>query len=105
MPTTVLSSFTAFKSALEISNLQAHTVSTRQKNVRNALAKDFAVLDDFLTGSYGRHTMISPLKEADVDVFLVLNARYWAEDGYANLLDLVAYSGECEHRFRTNVNT
>ncbi len=89
MPTTVLRSFTAFKSALEISDLQAQTVSTRQKNVRNALAKDFAVLDDFLTGSYSRHTMISPLKEADIDVFLVLNARYWAKDGYAKLLDSV----------------
>jgi hypothetical protein len=89
MPTTVLSAFAAFKSALEITDLQAQTVSTRQKNVRDAVAADFIELDDFLTGSYCRHTLIAPLKEADIDVFIVLAASYWDKDGYAKLLDSV----------------
>jgi hypothetical protein len=35
------------------------------------------VVDDFLTGSYSRHTMIGPLKEADIDVFMVLDPYYF----------------------------
>ena len=52
------------------------------------------VLDTFLTGSYARSTMIAPLKEADIDVFVVLDARYYhhyngQNGGQAGLLDLV----------------
>jgi hypothetical protein len=36
------------------------------------------VLDSFLTGSYRRSTMIAPLKEADVDVFVVLDAKCYS---------------------------
>jgi hypothetical protein len=86
---TVQSAFMTFKSALEITDLQVLTVSTRQANVRTAVAKDFNVLSDFLTGSYSRHTMIAPLKEADIDVFVVLDSKYWEKDGYATLLDAV----------------
>ena len=36
----------------------------------------FKILDDFLTGSYARSTMIAPLTEADIDVFVVLDSGY-----------------------------
>src|SRR5262249_41168473 len=65
------------------------TISTRQSNVRANVAKEMEVLDDFLTGSYKRDTMIAPLKEADVDVFIVLNSKYFTQDGHASLLDQV----------------
>jgi hypothetical protein len=50
-------------------------------------------LDDFLTGSYSRSTMIAPLKEADIDIFCVLESRYYhhyngQNGGPAGLLDL-----------------
>ena len=36
-----------------------------------------------------RDTLISPLKTADIDVFVVLDPKYWTADGQANLLDRV----------------
>lgn len=53
-----------------------------------------AVLDTFLTGSYSRSTMIAPLKEADIDIFVVLDPKYYhnyngQNGGQGGLLDLL----------------
>jgi hypothetical protein len=77
MPYTVADSFTKLRSNLEITFDQALTVSTRQNGVRDTVNAGMKVVDDFLTGSYMRSTMISPLKEADVDVFVVLDPHYF----------------------------
>jgi hypothetical protein len=77
MASTIDEGFKGLRSNLEITGLQEETVSTRQKNVRKALEDDFAILDSFLTGSYRRSTMIAPLKEADVDIFIVLDPKYY----------------------------
>ncbi len=50
------------------------------------------VEDTFLTGSYARNTMISPLSEADVDIFCVLDPYYFTwyngqNGGPSGLLD------------------
>lgn len=87
MATTINQSFLQFKSNLEITDLQLQTVSTRQQNVRDAMAADLTVLDSFLTGSYRRSTMIAPLSNADIDIFVVLDASYFKQDGQAWLLD------------------
>jgi len=89
MATTITQAFTKFKSNLEITGLQESTVSTRQQNVRAAVESDLNVLDSFLTGSYSRHTMIAPLSEADIDIFVVLHPDYYQADGQASLLDKV----------------
>jgi hypothetical protein len=89
MATTVTEAFAILKSNLEITNLQEATVSTRQLSVRKSLESDLIVLDSFLTGSYSRHTMIAPLTEADVDVFVVLDPSYYEAGGQAKMLDLV----------------
>lgn len=89
MATTVTQAFRTFKSNLEITDLQSSTASTRQKNVRKAVEKELTVLNSFLTGSYSRSTMIAPLKKADIDVFVVLDASYYERDGQAKLLDRV----------------
>lgn len=81
--------FSQFRSSIEITGLQTATVSTRHQNVRAAVAKDFVVSTDFVTGSYSRNTMIAPLAEADIDVFVVLDDRYFRTNGQANLLDSV----------------
>jgi hypothetical protein len=93
MATTVTQAFTTFKQNLEITALQASTVSTRQQNVRDAL-QGITILDSFLTGSYSRSTMIAPLAQADVDIFFVLDVRYYhhynGQNGrQAGLLDWV----------------
>lgn len=73
MATSISGAFEELKTNLEITGLQTSTVSTRQQNVRDAVEKDFTLAESFLIGSYKRHTMITPLTEADIDVFVVLN--------------------------------
>ncbi len=80
------------RSNLEITDPQEQTTSTRQKNIRDVIENDFDVLDTFLTGSYRRSTMIAPLAEADVDVFVVLHPKYHSPDGQAKLLQDVQRS-------------
>lgn len=87
VPTTIKASFEGLKRNMEITNLQASTTSTRQKNVREAMEVELSVLDSFLTGSYARDTMIAPLKDADIDIFVVLSPEYFTHNGQASLLD------------------
>jgi hypothetical protein len=77
--TTIKGGFAGLSANLEITTLQASTTSSRQQNVRDALAEAFTVVDSFLAGSYARSTMIAPLKDSDVDVFIVVASSYWNE--------------------------
>lgn len=89
MATTIKQSFVELRRNLEITDLQASIVSTRQSKVREVMEEGMTVLDSFLVGSYQRSTMIRPLKEADVDIFVVLDPKYYDPSGYASLLDKV----------------
>lgn len=94
MAVTIPQGFLQLRQNLEITDLQRATVSTRQTNIRSVIEGDLIVKDSFLTGSYSRNTMIAPLKEADVDIFVVLDVRYFhhyngQNGGQAGLLDLV----------------
>ncbi|MEI8381042.1 MAG: CBASS oligonucleotide cyclase [Planctomycetota bacterium] len=89
MATTIISGFQKLKENLEISGLQAATTSSRQQNVRDNVTKEMTVECSFLTGSYVRSTMIAPLSAADIDIFLVMNSKYFSQDGQASLLDKV----------------
>jgi hypothetical protein len=89
MPTTIAQGFTKLQSNLQITDLQEATVDTRQKNIRDAVAKELTVLTSFVTGSYRRGTLIAPLSKADIDIFVILDASYHSADGYATLLDRV----------------
>src|ERR1700740_3025423 len=87
MPTTIEEGFKKLRDNLRITELQEATVSARQQNGRAAVEEQMKVLDTFLTGSYRRATMVAPLSEADVDVFVVLDESYYASNGQASLLD------------------
>jgi len=93
MATTIPSAFDILRDRLEITDLQAETVSTRQSSVRDAVAAEMQIANSFLTGSYQRNTMIAPLKEADIDIFTVLGSdhhHYHSEaNGHTNLLEAV----------------
>lgn len=95
MATTISTSFQKLKDSLEITDNQGSAVSIRQKNIRNAVSSEMKMLDSFLTGSYSRSTMIAPLTKADVDIFLVLDSKYFhhynngQNGGQAGLLDFV----------------
>lgn len=87
MATTIPAGFAQLRSNLEITGLQASTVSTRQQNVRAAVERRMTVLDSFLTGSYSRSTMIAPLSAADIDIFVVLDTRYFHQYRPSGLLE------------------
>ena len=89
MATTVAASFQKLRENIEITGLQKSTVATRQQNVREAVEREMTVLDSFLTGSYARSTLISPLNEADVDIFIVLSSSYFQSLKPGALLDRV----------------
>jgi len=94
MATTIQQAFLKLKSNLEITGLQEETVSTRQNNVRSVVEGGLQVKDSFLAGSYSRNTMIAPLKEADIDIFVVLASSYYfhyngQNGGQAGLLDFL----------------
>ncbi|MCW0014933.1 CBASS oligonucleotide cyclase [Rhizobium sp. BT-226] len=89
MVISVQQGFAQLRSNLEITGLQAETVSVRQTRVRDVLQAGMRVHESFLTGSYARHTMIAPLNEADVDVFFVLDSSYFRQYTPAGLLDAV----------------
>ena len=92
MAKTIHEAFSVLRSNLEITDLQEKTISTRQAAIRNVLEKDFVVLNSFVTGSYRRSTMISPLTEADVDIVVVLDPKYYDGTGQSQLLDAVRAS-------------
>jgi hypothetical protein len=89
MPTTIIAGFDTVRENLEITGLQSATVSTRQQNVREAVEKEMTVISSFLAGSYQRSTMIAPLADADIDIFIVLDASYFTKYKPAARLDRV----------------
>jgi hypothetical protein len=94
MAYTVQSAFEQAVTNLTLTTLQESTVSTRQSGVRQAMENGLTVQESFLTGSYRRHTLIPPLKDADVDIFVVLDPSYYhnyngQNGGQAGLLDRV----------------
>jgi hypothetical protein len=89
LASTLPQGFQILRERLEITGLQASIVSTRQQNVRAAVERRMNVRDSFLTGSYMRNTMIAPLQEADVDIFIVLSDEYFRTGGQAYILDKV----------------
>lgn len=89
MATTIQGGFDGLRANLEITNLQGTTVSTRQQNVREAIERGFTVFESFLAGSYARSTMIGPLKDADLDIFVVLHHTYYSNNTPSSLLDSV----------------
>ncbi|MGY4282597.1 hypothetical protein ACVWXO_001817 [Bradyrhizobium sp. LM2.7] len=89
MVKTIDQGFKELLSNLEITGLQEATASTRQQNVREAVEDELSVLDSFLAGSYRRSTMIAPLSEADIDIFVLLDVKYFEQNGQAALLEKV----------------
>jgi Second Messenger Oligonucleotide or Dinucleotide Synthetase domain len=95
MATSIEGAFASLKQRLEITDLQGSVVSTRQTKIREVVSNGLETLDSFLTGSYSRSTLIAPLSEADIDVFVVLDPKYFYQyndgknGGQAGLLDAV----------------
>jgi len=67
---TIDEAFRKFKSRLELNDREQENASKRHSEVREHIRSRFTTDDDFLTGSYRRHTKTKPLK--DIDIFFVL---------------------------------
>lgn len=67
---TIEEAFRRFKSRLELNEREQQNASKRHTEVREHIRSRFTIADDFLTGSYRRHTKTKPLK--DIDIFFVL---------------------------------
>jgi len=70
---TIDEAFQKFKSRLELTDGEQKDASKRQIRAREIMSSKFHVEDDFLAGSYARHTKTKPLK--DVDIFVVLGSK------------------------------
>jgi len=65
-----------FCSSIELTEKQRDKVASRHKKLRKKLREKLELADDFLTGSYAKHTMIRPLDEEDkfdVDFFVTFS--------------------------------
>ena len=71
---TVNEAFKKFKSRLELNEKEQANASKRHNEVRELVRSKFSIDNDFLTGSYKRHTKTKPLK--DIDIFFVLNEKH-----------------------------
>src|SRR5712664_2407567 len=85
---TVTSAFEEFRGNLEVTGLQEGVVAARQERVRASAACGLTVRRSFLTGSYRRRTLIAPMRDADVDIIVVLDRGY-RRRGPRAVLDLV----------------
>jgi hypothetical protein len=62
--------FANLKSQLEITKTESELAQRRHTEIRDHVATEWELEDDFLTGSYRRHTKTKKLK--DVDIFVVV---------------------------------
>ncbi len=63
--------FGNLKSNLEITKTESRLAQTRHQLIRQHVTASWQLADDFLTGSYSRHTKTKKLK--DVDIFVVID--------------------------------
>lgn len=64
--------FAGLKTNLEITSTERKLAISRHHRIRDHIREHWALDDDFLTGSYDRHTKTKKLK--DVDIFAVIKA-------------------------------
>ncbi len=81
--------FAKFRSRMELTEREQTDVSRRQREIREHMNASFSIDEDFLTGSYRRHTKTKPLK--DVDIFCALGdeERHYREQPPVVLLTAV----------------
>jgi hypothetical protein len=72
--------FRKFKSRLELNDREQQNAASRHKEMREHLRTRFALDDDFLTGSYKRHTKTKPLKDVDIFAILGANERHYRDE-------------------------
>ena len=70
---TTAEAFEKFRKRLELSETERQDAAKRHTEVRDCIRAEFDIKNDFLSGSYRRHTKTKPLK--DVDVMFVMGEK------------------------------
>jgi hypothetical protein len=70
---TTAEAFEKFRKRLELSETESQDAAKRHTEVRDCIRAEFDIKNDFLSGSYRRHTKTKPLK--DVDVMFVMGEK------------------------------
>ena len=70
---TTAEAFEKFRKWLELSETESQDAAKRHTEVRDCIRAEFDIKNDFLSGSYRRHTKTKPLK--DVDVMFVMGEK------------------------------
>jgi len=85
--TSISEAFEKFRGRLEISETERNDAIRRHKEIRKLIRAEFDVENDFLTGSYARHTKTKPLK--DIDIFFCLGEKdgHWRKKPPHGILD------------------
>lgn len=76
---TTAQAFDKFRQNLELSDTEAKDAQRRHQDVRACIRADFDIRQDFLSGSYARHTKTKPLKDVDV-IFVMGEKERWRRD-------------------------
>ncbi len=95
---TVSEAFAKFKGRLELSPTEQLDASTRQQRIRALMAADFDTGgNDFLTGSYSRHTKTKPLHDVDIFVPLGDDDAHYRDEHPSTVLAAVQTTLAAEH--------
>jgi hypothetical protein len=89
--------FEKFRQRLELSDTEQKDAARRHTDLRECVRSGFDVKNDFLSGSYRRHTKTKPLK--DVDVLFVLGANEHWRRGKAPIETLTAFEGRLRSKY------
>ncbi|MBI3397142.1 hypothetical protein HY045_01555 [Candidatus Woesebacteria bacterium] len=91
MPTTVEEGFKKLIENISTADIDQSVVSARQQEIVGICKNNIKIEDTFIAGSYLRNTLIPPVAEADIDIFLVLDNEHFLkhrdqQGGQAELL-------------------
>src|SRR5216684_3878417 len=92
-----LEAFEKFRKKLELGETESKDASRRQTDVRECIRSGFDVKNNFLSGSYRRHTKTKPLK--DVDVLFVLGEKENWRRGRAPTETLQAFEAHLKAKY------
>jgi hypothetical protein len=95
--------FAELRENTELAGLDEESVAACRDGIRDVVARQLRVVEDFVTGSYRRRTLIGPLNSADVDVVVVLHRGY-RKRGPTGVLDLVADVLQAEYQNGTAIS-
>ncbi len=107
---TIKQAFEDFLQKLELTSNERNNASRQHINMRTELQQRLGVEDNFLSGSYARHTAIRPLNDIDIFVVLEENDDIDRELGPASLLETVEttlqeiYPGKATTRQSRSIN-